>query len=612
MDDSPQNFFDFQVFSWNVNGLVQKFLDFLAFIKFLQFPKIICLQETHSSHDLAILWASQLGDYFCYFSHGTTASRGTAVLVHRSMSFNILQEICDTQGRYTIVKGFLGKAQVTIGSLYAPSDTTRNREIFFDEIIGLNLGNIHYLFGDYNSVLDGLDRPNGDRCGDKEIINFCKDTFSSEAWRFINPTLQEFSYARHAENGPFSRIDLCLVSQEARRTIVDANYISSFGLSDHKPLMVNIRGGVQLVGYDFKKIKPGIINSEKFIRGFSRLWESVQERFCDQVIEKIDNGTFVGSLHEASLEINGKCDFSNPILLNNCEINGKWWDNVKLLVFRLGRNIQKQDKIEKIGKYRGKLQEFLFSAGAERERLEKEISDLLRQINQEDFFKAKVEQRKNFEKSSGAFFRMIRESKNNAFLDHVNIEGGNVLKDVDSMKNYFVQKYSELYSHRHVNIEKFKDFDRYIPRIDPSVKQLDGPITLEEVKRVVFRIAADKCPGQDGIPIEFYKNNFKIIGPYLVELFNRVCSFEGEFPKSWDLSILKLIPKSDFFCFDNFRPLQMIDFDCKIVAGVWADRIGEIISDLINKYQTGGVRGRSIQASTLLIHLLIQYQKQQG
>lgn len=197
-------------------------------------------------------------------------------------------------------------------------------------------------------------------------------------------------------------------------------------------------------------------------------------------------------------------------------------------------------------------------------------------------------------------------------MDHVTIEGDRVLKDVDSMKNYFVDKYINLFSANEVNFDKFKNFDRYIPKIDTSIEQIDGPISLDEVKKVVFRIAADKCPGQDGIPIEFYKNNFNLIGPFLVELFNRICGFEGEFPESWDFSILKLIPKSEELCFENFRPLQMINFDCKILAGVWADRMGEVTSDLINKYQTGGVRGRSIQASTLLIHLLIQYQKQQS
>ena len=256
MDGPASTNLIFEVLSWNINGLKSKFWDCLGLMRLAGFPKIICLQETHSSHDLSLLWGSNLGDYYCYFSHGSTASRGVAIFVHRSLDFQIIQEICDTQGRYIILKGFLCGMQMTIGSIYAPSDTSKNRELFFDEVLGLNLGNIHYLFGDFNSVLDNtLDRPNGSFGGDNELINFCKDTFSVEAWRIKNPTKIEYSYARHVENGPFSRIDLCLVSSEADRTIVDANYINSFRISDHKCLLVKVQAGVKIVGYDFQKNK---------------------------------------------------------------------------------------------------------------------------------------------------------------------------------------------------------------------------------------------------------------------------------------------------------------------------------------------------------------------
>lgn len=600
-----------QALSWNANGLKQKFGNFLAFLQLVNYPKIVSIQETHSTLDLSILWASQLNNYFCYFSHGTSASKGTAIFIHRSLPFNILQEIHDTQGRYVILKGFLCNMQVTIGTIYAPSDSARNREIFFDELIGLNLGNIHYLFGDFNSVLDAtMDRPNGSFGGDRELINFCNDTFSIEAWRFINPTKIEYSYARHIENGPFSRIDFCLVSSEASKTIVDANYMGFLGLSDHQFLMVDIKGGIPVVGFDFKKVKPGVVRNEKFVIGLKKVWGKVEEDFSNQVIEKIDNGNFKGNLEEAFLEVSGECDFSKPILLDNCKIEGPWWDRFKFSAFQLGRRVQKENKIEKIGKYREKMQEFLFSSGPRKKVLEGELASLIKNINKEEFFKAKVEQRKNFEKSSGAFFRMIKENQKNAYLDHVNMEGGGVVSGLDNMMDHFVDKFSRLYEAKDFDFEKFKGFDKYVPKIDSSVQQIDGEIVVEEVKKVVFRISPDKCTGWDGLPVELYKENFTLLGPYLVKLFNNICAFEGTFPESWDMSILKLIPKDSNL--EKFRGLHMIDFDCKILAGVWANRMAEVVPDLINKFQTGGVRGRCIQSSTLLIHLLIQYQKQQS
>ena len=136
-----------EVFSWNVNGLAGKFWNFLGVLRLLNFPKIVCLQETHSSGKLSMLWGTQIGDYFGYFSHGNTSSRGVAIFIHRSLPFQVLHEMLDVQGRYVILKGFLYNMPVTIGSIYAPSDTAANRRVFFDEIIGLNLGSIHYIFG---------------------------------------------------------------------------------------------------------------------------------------------------------------------------------------------------------------------------------------------------------------------------------------------------------------------------------------------------------------------------------------------------------------------------------------------------------------------------------
>ena len=612
MDDSLLGFFE--VFSWNINGLATKFWDLKGVLRLAGFPKIVCLQEIHSSLNLSMLWSLELSEYYCYYSHFNTKSRGTAIFVHRSLQFQVIQEILDTQGRYVILKGFLFGMLVTFGSIYAPSDTASNRKVFFDELIGLNLGNIHYLFGDYNSVLDcTMDRPYGSYGGDEELISFKQDTGSIEAWRHKNQNKIEYSYARHIDNGPFSRIDLCFVSNEAVGTIVDAHYVDSFRISDHKSLIVKIQPGSKLIGNDFKKIRPGTVSLEDFSEGFTSFWAGEQTVFCNEFVDKIDTGAFVGSMQEAAAELTGdQSDFSKPIFLNNISIDGKWWDSVKKSIFKLGRKVQREHRIKTIGEYRGKLQEFLLASGARKTVLEREVSALLTKINKDEWFKAKVEQRKTFEKSSGAFFRLIRENRSNSFLNHVNIEGGRVLSDVNQIQNYFVHKYSELFANKTVNWDKFKSFDKFIPKIDSTIEQEDGKITLEEVKKVVFNIASDKCPGEDGIPIEFYKKHFNIIGPYLVELFNRVCSFEGEFPKSWDFSILKLIPKSGDINFDNLRPLQMINFDCKILAAIWANRMGNVVPSVINKFQTGGVKGRCIQNSTLLIHLLLQYQKQQG
>ena len=71
------------------------------------------------------------------------------------------------------------------------------------------------------------------------------------------------------------------------------------------------------------------------------------------------------------------------------------------------------------------------------------------------------------------------------------MDTGDILRNVEDMQEYFVKQYEKLYSNKDVQIDKFQSFDKYIPKIDTALDQEDGPITLEEVKSVVFGIASD-------------------------------------------------------------------------------------------------------------------------
>ena len=89
------------------------------------------------------------------------------------------------------------------------------------------------------------------------------------------------------------------------------------------------------------------------------------------------------------------------------------------------------------------------------------------------------------------------------------------------------------------------------------------------------------------------------------------CLETGSLPKSWDTSVLKVIPKNEEEApsFDFLRPLQVPNEDSKICAGMIEHRMSKVSSDVININQTGGVPNRFIQTSTFLIHLLINLEE---
>jgi len=48
----------------------------------------------------------------------------------------------------------------------------------------------------------------------------------------------------------------------------------------------------------------------------------------------------------------------------------------------------------------------------------------------------------------------------------------------------------------------------------------EGKITIEECERTLGSFQTGKTPGNDGIPIEFYKTFWPLIGDFMVNSFN--------------------------------------------------------------------------------------------
>ena len=46
--------------------------------------EIICIQETHSTHNTQNCWELQWGGDSCFWSHGTSQARGVGILVKKN------------------------------------------------------------------------------------------------------------------------------------------------------------------------------------------------------------------------------------------------------------------------------------------------------------------------------------------------------------------------------------------------------------------------------------------------------------------------------------------------------------------------------------------------
>ena len=114
-----------------------------------------------------------------------------------------------------------------------------------------------------------------------------------------------------------------------------------------------------------------------------------------------------------------------------------------------------------------------------------------------------------------------------------------------------------------------------------------------EIGSVILHFAGGKEQGHDGISGEFYKTYKVLLVPLAIyEKALAKGTFQQSTRKALVLLLLKLGKSADK-CW-AYRPLSMINFDCKILANVLASRLLPLWPLLILPNQTRFIPGRTI------------------
>lgn len=153
--------------------------------------------------------------------------------------------------------------------------------------------------------------------------------------------------------------------------------------------------------------------------------------------------------------------------------------------------------------------------------------------------------------------------------------------------------------------------------VEPYVyeENLDGDITIEELKMVLKRAKDGKAPGLDRIPYEYYKNANDEFLIKLCQIQNKIYS-TGNTPESYHKAIIfPIFKKGDANLVENYRGLSFTDTDYKIFTGILLSRITEWVNDnnILNEFQAGFRKNYStidnIFCLSNLVHMKLQVKK---
>lgn len=134
-----------------------------------------------------------------------------------------------------------------------------------------------------------------------------------------------------------------------------------------------------------------------------------------------------------------------------------------------------------------------------------------------------------------------------------------------------------------------------------------GAVTLEECTAALDALARGKRPGVDGLPAEFYRTFWDMLGQEVVEVFNEAFMDPSAQPllsASQRMGCTVLLYKGDGprDLVSNYRPITLLNADYKILAKLLATRMGAALGEIIDPTQTAFVPGRWI-GENILAHL---------
>ena len=215
------------------------------------------------------------------------------------------------------------------------------------------------------------------------------------------------------------------------------------------------------------------------------------------------------------------------------------------------------------------------------------------------------------EKNSTYFLSLEKQKQKSKAISQLQI-GNETTQDHNTIMDELYSFYSNLYKDNNPPPENptcNSFFENVTPKISETEKQsCEGLISEKECADALKQMANNKTPGLDGFPVEFYKVFWLDLKSILIDSFNYAYE-KGELSLDQKRGVITLIPKKDKnrLLVKNWRPITLLPVDYKILAKILSNRLKKVIHKIVNRDQTGYIKGRYIGENIRIIKDVISY-----
>lgn len=588
---------DFSVVSYNVRGLGdekkrRKIFNYLHEKKW----DIVLLQETHSTVAKESFWTNEWGGRI-FFSHGTSSAKGVAILLKKNSPFVLKHLNKDDEGRVIAVSLEFDDVQIQCVSIYAPNvdDVSCFKYMFAmtEEMSGQRI-----IGGDYNTVLNVVKDMRGGKgyshtnCT-KFLNDYMQETGLVDIWRERNESRFQSTYIqRQSTNASalMERIDYILIDYSLQQFVTEVDIVPAFS-SDHAQPMVNFRINISPPGPGYWKLNNSLLYDEVFITNSIAVITEVLSDSDMDIFERWELMKFKVKQCAIKRSVDIAKSDRNKLdaLRNKLEQTNKMRDNLNLTL---------TDDL------------FLFNDYNDRIlALNAEIDEILSKRTFGAMLRCKATWYEQAEKSSKYFFALEKRRYNQKTISRIKDTAGTVVSDPKKIMDILNNNYERLFSVTSNEVDPDYLGTLNLPQVTEKDKfWLDGPIQLEEIHLALKSMNLSKCPGSDGLTVEFYQKFWPMLATTINLLFKTVVQ-RKILHNSARQGITSLMGKlgRDPLTLKNWRPLSLLNTDYKLFAKVLSNRMAHTASYLIDSDQKGFMKNRKISDNLLNLLTIVEY-----
>ena len=546
---------------------------------------IIFLQETYSTKSVETVWKSEWGGDV-YYSHGTNHSRGTMILFNPKLPIHVDDIIADENGRFLLLKATVHDTEFQLCNIYSPNNSTDQKDFYSNLLNILKHRSDHKMIvgGDFNCALTPCDKIGGSDVNKKnnvisEIRNLCSSLKLLDVWRCQHPNQQQFTWRDKAFKVQ-CRLDYWMVSEDLKPLALDTN-IKNSTLTDHSAITLTIQSQDYVRrGPGFWKINNSLLKDNNFI---DQLSEKIPQ-FKDKYSYLSDKGLAWDMI---KMEIRGFCvQYSKRKNRERRNIEKELSGRMERLMKILETNRSKENIIE------------LY-------RLRSELNKIAEYRTNGAIIRSRTRWHEHGEKNTKYFLNLEKRQHSNSFIARLKTQDDQEITQANEIlecqKKFYTDLYTAVPTDRSYD-KTFFDDAKHIRLSDAEQTDLEKPLTKEECFKTLKECAKNKCPGSDGLSVEFYLHFWPLLGDEMVSSFDYAFT-HGKLNITQKQGIIKVVPKKrkNRLYLENWRPISLLNIDYKIAAKAIASRLSKVLPKIINDDQTGYIQGRYIGQNIRLI-----------